>query len=381
MNTSNAARRAVKIALLWGTLSLCVGSARGEEPKFNFELIGGHFYGPGPIVPDTNLPDGRLRNIRFDTNAFQGYCEFANDGGPAGRLSDGRTRVNQNIDAGHLRIGGGTSTVLLAAVDGGPHQGTEQYYLDDQYRFVWRVDIALDPGFEEGIIRLNDFVLDTGVVRIGRSLQSRRGEPGGYDQAGSLPAGTFLAGRVGDFDQDGLLDGVLVAAPNVPLAADMLPGAPVGNQRGFRTDIPISAALSAELMLRGALHLRDPLRTLIDENSPQEFGTLAAELVERVRVIQERFQHAARNGVWPQTRGKEPGSTLARLSALRADAVALTQDFSSASRRLAEVSTKLETLVAEVSALNAAAGTKLPIARVVSSTSAEITKELHQKSY
>ena len=92
----------------------------------------------------------------------------------------------------------------------------------------------------EEIIRVNGFRLTTGWVQVQRSLQTASGTPGGYDKAGSLPSGTFLVGRVGDFDRNGFLDGVLVAAANVPMQADMLPGAPVANLRGFTTDIPVN---------------------------------------------------------------------------------------------------------------------------------------------
>ena len=211
----------------------CAGISKPSTPLYTFHLTGGSFFGPGPIVPDTSLPDGRLININFDPRELRGYAAFFNDGRQESKLSDGKTRINQNIDAGRLNIGGGFQTVLLVAVEGGPNRGTEQYYLDEDYRFVWRVDLALDPGFEEGIIRVDDFILHTGVTRIAPSLQTRNNLAGGYDQAGSLKTGQLLLGRVGDFDQNGFIDGILVAAPNVPMVADLLPGAPVGNRRGF----------------------------------------------------------------------------------------------------------------------------------------------------
>jgi hypothetical protein len=298
-----AMRRGGAVGLaIW--LVCSVGSCGGQSQTrpvqrlHTFYLEGGFFYGPGPIVPDTPLPEGRLAGIRFDADAWRGFCQFENDGARTSLLSDGRTRINQNIDAGHLLIGGGTSPVLLAAVDGGPHQGTEQYYLDDRYRFIWRVDIALDPGFADGIIRLDDFVLTTDVVRIAESLQAQAGQPGGYDQAGSLRAGEFLAGRVGDFNHDGYLDGILVAAPNVPMVADMLPGAPVGNRRGFRTDVPIAASVSAELMLRGILHLRDPILTSLKENSAHSARALLAEMRERLEAVSQRAIQANVDNLW-----------------------------------------------------------------------------------
>src|SRR5437016_2251639 len=105
-------------------LSLMLGCAstpvkRGAEEVYVFQLIGGYFYGPGPIVPDTSLPDGRISGVHFDRMQFRGYAAFRNDGSTASLLSNGRTRINQNIEAGRLMIGGGTSPILLTAVDGG----------------------------------------------------------------------------------------------------------------------------------------------------------------------------------------------------------------------------------------------------------------------
>ena len=277
-------------------------AAESGEGLYTFQLHGGHFFGPGPIVPDTALPDGRLSHIRFDLRTWRGFCQFENDNRPGSRLSDGATRINQNIDAGRLFVGGGTSPILLTAVDGGPHHGREEYSLDDEYRMVWHVDIALDSGFPEGIIRLNDFVLTTGVARITRSQQTDRAEPGGYDQAGTLASGTFIVGRLGDFDQDGFLDGVLVAAPTVPMEADMLPGAPVGNQRGFRTNLPVSPGVSLELTLRGLLQLRAPIETLLAEHDREQLPDLIAEALDRVRAAHLNLERALADPGWSNPR-------------------------------------------------------------------------------
>lgn len=332
--------------------------------RHTFHLEGGYFFGPGPIVPDTQLPDGQLANIRFDVERMSGYCEFANSGGRGSLLSDARTRINQNIDAGRLLIGGGTSPILLTAVDGGPHHGTERYYLDDQYRFVWRVDIALDPGFPEGIIRLDDFVLNTGVVRIGRSLQTQRGEPGGYDQAGTLPAGTYLAGRVGDFDQDDQLDGILVAAPHVPLAADMLPGAPVGNRRGFRTDVPIAANVSTELMLRGVMHLREPLLTTLDEADTRSARELSRDLSDRLFVIHSTAQRSLVEKRWRA--GVAADRLVARLLALRERGTGLSRALGEAEantqtkRSVEQLFASASEAIAVLTVLNARSAAQLP---------------------
>lgn len=352
---------------------LAAGTSAAPAGAAEFRLKGGYFYGPGPIVPDAALPDGRLVGIRFDRRTFEGECVFSNDGGPAGVFSDGTTRINQNIDAGTIRLGDGRETVRLAAVGGGPHKGTEQYYLDADFNMIWRVDLALDPGFKEGIIRVDDFILSTGVVEIQRSLQTRRRIPGGYDQAGTLQSGQFLAGRLGDFDQNGLMDGVLVAAPNVPMEANLLPGAPVGNQRAFTTDVELPAHLAAELTLRGVRGLRGPLATVGERGQLGEVRKLHVDLGERLRAARGNMERALFVGAWKDSALRAAALDLTwRVDALQALSfvvLAFTSDHypnatgkpmwgvQDATRKLF---TQLEPLIEAVVELNAKTGDTLP---------------------
>ena len=187
---------------LLACLPLSTASA-GET--HTFKLHGGHFYGPGPIVPDTPLPEGAIRNIAFDSAQWQGVAVFA-EGGRI--LSDGKTATNGNIDAGALEIGGPEAqgkgkgkaegkTFWLYAVAGGPNQGEEHYRFDADYNMLWTVDLALDPGFPEGIVRVNGFELTTGTRTVPASLQTAAKQPGGYDKAGSFASGTRIASSYG----------------------------------------------------------------------------------------------------------------------------------------------------------------------------------------
>lgn len=368
MTTMGSLRACAATALFASGLSAPAPVAAAQ-----FNLRGGHFFGPGPIEPDALLPDGKLVNIRFDRARFEGEAAFHNDGSPTARFSDGRTRINQNIDAGVIKLGDGRETVRLAAVDGGPNRGHEYYSLDDHYNMVWRVDLALDPGFEQGIIRVDDFVLTTGVVQVPPSIQSQRREPGGYDQAGSLKSGRYLAGRVGDFDDDGRLDGVLVAAPNVPMEANLLPGAPVGNQRGFDTDVELPAHLACELALRGLANFKAPLKETAARPDLAEFQRLHKELGERLQAARRNMESALLTGRWTEQGIKPLGLELT----WRIDALALLNFMASAT--LTDIYkyptgkppasaldatqrffTQLEPLVARVSELNARTGDTLP---------------------
>ncbi len=260
-------------------------SAAAEDHVFH--LHDGYFYGPGPIVPDTPLPEGYIRGVSFDPDRLEGVAAFT----PGGQmLSDGRTATNGNIDAGTLQIGGqGEGKAFwLHAVAGGPNQGREYYRFDADYNMIWTVDLALDPGFAEGIVRVDDFELTTGTRQVPLSLQTARDMPGGYDKAGSLASGEMLRGRVGDFDADGFLDGIIVATANVPLQADLLPGAPVGNLRHFRTDIPVTPLFALELTLHGVANLRPLVENTLT-------GGRLDELRERLRDAQDRLLAARAN--------------------------------------------------------------------------------------
>ena len=346
----------------------CAGISKPSTPLYTFHLTGGSFFGPGPIVPDTSLPDGRLININFDPRELRGYAAFFNDGRQESKLSDGKTRINQNIDAGRLNIGGGFQTVLLVAVEGGPNRGTEQYYLDEDYRFVWRVDLALDPGFEEGIIRVDDFILHTGVTRIAPSLQTRNNLAGGYDQAGSLKTGQLLLGRVGDFDQNGFIDGILVAAPNVPMVADLLPGAPVGNRRGFYTDIPIVPNLSAELILRGMLNMVSAFEQVSVEGDSGQHDIILHDARERLAAVRANMQRALNGTAWTRPDVRQTGiKLLDRVSDVENNGLpaflAGTQKRQSSVSTIEKFRMEISALVESIATVNSAVGDTLPTKR------------------
>lgn len=275
---------ATRAAALLAGLALALPTAADD---YAFQLHGGHFYGPGPVVPDTPLPDGLIQGIQFDLDKLAGVAVYAPS---ADTLSDGETHTNANIQAGELSIGGDSDhkAFWLYAVAGGPNEGRETYRFDDDHNMVWTVDLALDPGFPEGIVRVDNFTLTTGQRTVPLSLQTEQGMPGGYDKAGSLESGTVLVGRVGDFDADGFLDGVIVASANVPMQADLLPGAPVGNVRGFSSDIPVAPLFALELTLDGIVNLRP----LVEQSLT---GDQIDTLTERLTDVNDRLLAARAN--------------------------------------------------------------------------------------
>lgn len=79
------------------------------------------------------------------------------------------------------------------------------------------------------------------------SIQTRMGFEGGIDRAGSLTSGDKLRGRLGDFDGNGLLDGAIVVAGNMPLDSVFMPGAPYALIRYFETDMPYAGEVIGKL--------------------------------------------------------------------------------------------------------------------------------------
>jgi len=278
----------------WLKTVLLIGGLLSTNTVFSytFTLQGGHFFGPGPIVPDLALPDGKIKNVQFDVKNFTGFTPFVNHGT---KLTDGKTLINENIEAGVLTLGKNKQRkqkFSLVAVNGGPQDGKEIYYFNENYEFIWAVDFALDPGFPEGIIRVNDFFLTTGIVEIPKSLQSEKNIPGGYDKAGSKLSGDYLFGQVGDFDNDGFLDGVIVAAPHVPMKSNLLPGSPVGNQRAFISDIPIKALVACELTLRNISNFKTLVDNTIEQNNAKRLEELLNEIRGRIYVARNNFDQA-----------------------------------------------------------------------------------------
>jgi hypothetical protein len=211
----------------------------------------GIFYGPGK-VKDVPIFDVVIQHIGFSSE-LNYVTPFFNNGGsqpnicgerqiratPTGFLSDGVTKINENVDACAFQLD--NAKVLVAIIDGGPHQGEQIAVTLNEHgepTMVMTMDFAIDLGVgKAGVIRV-PFYGTTGEVTIPNSLQTQMGIPGGIDAAGTLKPGDKIRGRLGDFNHDGLLDGAIVVAGNIPLDSIFMPGAPYALIRYFETDIP-----------------------------------------------------------------------------------------------------------------------------------------------
>ena len=239
-----------------------VGPAQGHELR----ILGGSVYGPGPM-PETPLPPGLFTHVELDP-MLSGGAEFFNNGAEPpnipgeieifgkneGLLSDGAP-FNEHVDGGIVTIGQGALRMLAVITRNGPNEGRELYRLDEGLNLRIRTDLALDPGFPEGLIVSEDLDISSGVIRIHPSEQTEKGIEGGFDFADRLPSGAPIFGRLGDSDEDGFLDGEIVGVGRVPLTYIFVPGAPLVQRREFVSDIPVAPRASGLLALANVHNL------------------------------------------------------------------------------------------------------------------------------
>ena len=268
---------------------------------YALRVSGGVFYGPAQM-PDSPLPEGLLGSIEFDqplsgaTTFFNNGPEPPNvpggvetDGVTDGKMSDG-TPFNEHVWGGIAEVGRGAMRFMVVVALEGPHKGRELYELQPDWSWTVSTDLALDPGFAEGIVVSRDIKITTGLRWVTPSLQTQQGIPDGLDRAGSLPSGVALVGRLGDYDGDGWLDGMLVGASNVPLGHMFTPGAPVVQTRIFSSDIHI-APLDAALLTVGSIPAFEELwgASRDERRSAEARAYLETHLVDHLRDVRERW--------------------------------------------------------------------------------------------
>jgi hypothetical protein len=131
---------------------------------------------------------------------------------------------------------------------------------------IMTMDFAIDMGVGKGgVIRL-PFYGTTGEVVLPNSLQTQMGIEGGVDNAGSLKPGDRIRGRIGDFDGNGVLDGAIVVAGNIPLDSIFMPGAPYALIRYFETDVPYDGARVGKLPASAVLERDSKLSATVESS-------------------------------------------------------------------------------------------------------------------
>lgn len=239
-------------ALLYGgliTAATSVGAATLWSLPSSY-LGTGYFYGPGAYAVPTPLFSVRIHNLAF-TSDRDFVTPFWNNGGelpnitaeqafpPAdGRLSD-NALINENVDLDVFSLAG--TRFLPAVVRGGEFQGQQVAVTMKDGNLVMVMDLALDLGIgPRGIIRI-PFYGTTGTVTVPQPLLDKAGSPLPA-QAGPLRSGETLSGRIGDFNDNGFIDGTLVAAGVMPADSPLFPGQVFVMSRNFETDIPLEGA-------------------------------------------------------------------------------------------------------------------------------------------
>ena len=233
-----------------------LGAATMYSTKDSY-MGAGQFWGPG-VIEEVPIFDVMIPNIGF-TSAANFVTPFVNNGGaapnicgeaesgnqPTGTLSDGVTRINEAVNTCAFELNG--MRMIAAIVEGGPHQGRQIATTTDDGTMIMTMDFALDMGIGKSGIVILPFYGTTGEVVVPPSIQTQLGIEGGVDRAGSLASGARLRGRLGDYNQDGMLDGAIVVAGNMPLDSIFMPGSPYALIRYFETDIPYHGKLLGKL--------------------------------------------------------------------------------------------------------------------------------------
>ncbi len=259
-------------------ISVSLLSTTSEVSGFTLVLDNGEFYGPGNalyndtgIVGVNRFPDAKIKNIVL-TGPLQGFIPFANNGaeepnviaekltksGPVDGMASDGTLINENGDTA-LRLnfsdpttGESADVMVIAERSSEPHGG-ETIAPDVFGNLTFRPNVVADPGDPALVARFNP-VFTTGYVEIPLSLKTQMGAQDGVDNAGPFHTGHILVGRLGDYNQDGFLDGILVLADNAPLDLIVGRGNPIAQRRPWLSDIPISPDQAIYLTLSGLMN-------------------------------------------------------------------------------------------------------------------------------
>ena len=279
--------------LMLGATSACLSLfAAGTGEAATLFLKAGTFYGPGNkgVHPFNNA---EVRNM-IPTGPLSGVIPFFNNGIAApnvtaeirqggivdGKTSDGRL-INENVDTGLQfvlkdRITGNVANIMVVAV------GAEDFGPDAKGNLVFNTDVVADPGPGHLVTPLN-VTFTTGAARVPLSLKTQKGLGGGNDHAGPFQTGHTLIGRIGDFDHDGLLDGELVLAGNSPLELFVAEGDPIAQRRPWVSDIPVTPAVSALLIVNGIVqNFPAPLTEVLQQRDTSQAVNYGFDITERL---------------------------------------------------------------------------------------------------
>jgi hypothetical protein len=268
------------------TLSVCGSSvASGTTPPADTNLFtlylsdgvkGGKFFGPGDTGTHELPAEAQVRNLMF-IGPLTGVIPFFNNGPGTpnvlaetdqGGVVDGLTStgvpINENIDTGLMldlkdASTGEAAKIMVVAV------AQENIIPDAKGNLVFNPSVIADPGTSLLAVPFN-VTFTTGARRVPLSFRTQMGMPGGHDNAGPIASGYTLIGRVGDFNQDGYMDGILVQAENSPHDLIIANGDPIAQIRPWYSNIPIQPETAALLSLNGTVNnYPEPLMEVIQQ--------------------------------------------------------------------------------------------------------------------
>lgn len=217
----------------------------------------GEFIGPGIYTENQPLFEMVLKNLAFtnrsdfvvpffnNADKLPNMCaEYDLDEHPDGQFSSG-LKFNENADMCLANVAG--TDMHIGVIRSGPLQGKIQFMVLNKKTLLVSMDIAFDLGIGEKGMVFMPFYGTTDRVQIPLSLQTQLNMPGGSDQAGRYKSGDWLQGRLGDADEDGLIDGTLVSVGNIPLESPVFPGQPYAMIRHFELDVPAAGYILGDV--------------------------------------------------------------------------------------------------------------------------------------
>ena len=71
---------------------------------------------------------------------------------------------NEYMDGGVVDVGMGALSLLTVVSHSGPNEGRQTYQLDENMNWNIKADLALDPGFPQGVLTINDIKITTGLI-------------------------------------------------------------------------------------------------------------------------------------------------------------------------------------------------------------------------
>lgn len=295
----------IQIFIFITGIVLHLGIKAADQVPFNMIFDGGVFYGPGNM-PDVLMPSGSVSLIYLE-NTLNGYTPYFNNASKKpniataknnsfwadGKLSNG-VSYNENMEGGIVDIGEGALSLFTVVSSDGSLKGRQLYRLDQQCNWNVITDLALDPGFKEGIIFAKNLTITTGVEWVPLSLQTQQKFPGGTDKAGSLHSLSPIIGNIGDYNNDGMLDGAFVGVANIPLDHIFYPGAAVVQSRSFKTNIPVSVNQVSMLTLANLLNYISIFENILEVKNSKELKVHYVKSTEKyLKDISQKLFHVA----------------------------------------------------------------------------------------